>query len=614
MKHWYLTAFVCISISHLGLSQEYDDYLGSGHAIGVSAMSSDPQSAPMRAVNGDGFELDIQGSSKFLAHATLGYTIDDIEGLTNLGMEGWIDEQIKMEAEYLTLPTVTKIFQAYNMCLDQLGPACLLQFNVDARYFRYSWSENMMLGDDLLRQRVALALSEIVVVSDKSMLNQYPHGIANFYDLLTRHTFGNFKDILLETTLHPAMGFYLSHMNNPKTIPELNIRPDENYAREIMQLFSIGLYELNQDGTRKIDPSTGLWIPTYDNDDIKGLAMVFTGLSGGKWADDTNTTPVQFGRVFSRYSLIDPMAMYEEWHEQGAKTIIGGHTIPAGQTGMKDIEDAVDHLFHHENVGPFIATRLIQRLIKSNPSPQYVSRISAVFADNGTGQRGDLGAVIKAILLDPEALDCYWYDDIQNGMLRAPILRLTQLLKGMKAETENGTFWNSASFFEVQAGQHPMGSPTVFNFYKPDYVPDGDFAFEGLVGPEFQILNSSTSSNYVNYMMIAILRDYLNARFATVPGFNPLPNLLNEPAFIQYVPDQAAYAAVLSDPMMVELADSPAEWIDYLDILLANGLLSDTTKERIVTSMQNADILDPISGALYGLFLVMINPEYVIMK
>jgi uncharacterized protein (DUF1800 family) len=613
MKSYLLTIFIFLA-PLISISQEYDDYIGAGHAIGVSATSSDIQSNPINSVNGEGYELDIQGSSKFLAHATLGYTIDDIENITENGIESWIDEQLNIEGEDLTLPTIEKIYTAYFACMNEFGIGCPLVFNLDARYFRYSWSHNMRYGQDLLRQRVAMALSEIVVISDKSMLNQSPHALANFYDLLTRNAFGNYKDILTETTLHPAMGFYLSHINNPKSFPEFNIRPDENYAREIMQLFSIGLYELNQDGSRKTDPDTGLWIPTYDNEDIQGLAKVFTGLSGSKWADDNNTSPVEFGRPYNSYSLIDPMAMYPFWHEPGEKTILGNYTIPAGQTGMEDINDAIDHLFNHDNVGPFLAIRLIQRLVKSNPSPQYISRVAGVFADNGNGIRGDLAAMTKAILLDDEALDCYWTTDIKNGMLRTPILRLTQMLKGLKAEAPNGIFWNSATYFENQAGQHPMGSPTVFNFYQPDYVPDSEFAYENIVGPEFQILNSSTSSNYVNYMMLALLADYFNVRFQDIPGYNPIINILNEPSFIQWVPDNEEYAAVLSDPYLLELASNPEEWIDYLDITIANGLLSDQTKERIIDSMKKSDILDPMSGALYGLFLVMINPEYVIMK
>ncbi|MDF1695149.1 MAG: DUF1800 family protein [Saprospiraceae bacterium] len=605
----FLPTLAFIFTLQLVFSQAYTDYLGAGHAQDFVVTSSDAQSDGLNTVNGNGLDLDILGSSRFLARTTLGYTIEDIQELTEINLQDWIDAQIVVEPSYNTLPTIDIIFKLYNTCLEELGPECLLQFNLNTSMWRYSWWNNVMNGEDRLRQRIALALSEILVISDKSMLNSYPHGLSNYYDILIRNAFGNYKDILREVTLNPSMGFYLSHINNPRSFPSLNIRPDENYAREIMQLFSIGLFELNNDGTRKLDPVTGLWIPTYDNDDIKGLAKVFTGLSGSKWADDNNTSPVTFGRRFSAYSLLDPMKMYEEWHEPGEKHIVGDYTIPSGQTGMQDIDQAIDHLFNHPNVGPFLAYRLIQRLVKSNPSPEYIDRVASVFNNNGSGVRGDMAAMIRQIFMDEEALDCYWSEDEKNGMLRSPILRLTQLLTGLKAETENGTFWNSGLNFEGLAGQHPLGSPTVFNFYAPDYVPDAEFAYLEMVGPEFQILNSSTSSNYVNYMLIALMRDYINTTYGTT-----FENILNESFAIPYIEDKEAYEAYLSDPLWMDLAFSPEELVDYLDILLANGQLSEDTKSSIVESMKRTDIIDPMNSAYYAAYMIMIHPEYVIMK
>lgn len=604
----HLSLIFLLIVPFMLSSQEYDDYVGAGHAAGVQVSSSDTQSEGIKTVNGSGYDLDIQGSSKFLAHATLGYTIEDIETLSEMSMEEWIDNQMNIQPEYLTVPTIEALFQLYYNCVEELGVGCNLVFNVNAAFFRFAWWDNTMNGQDLLRQRVAQSLSEILIISDKSELNGAPHGLANYYDILTRNSFGNYRDLLMDVTLNPSMGFYLSHFNNPKSQPDLNIRPDENYAREIMQLFSIGLYELNQDGTRKIDPQTGLWIPTYDNEEIKGLAKVFTGLSGSKWADEDDDTPVLFGRNFRRYSLLDPMKVYENWHEPGPKTIVGGYTISEGQSGMQDIEDAIDHLFNHENVGPFLAYRLIQRLVKSNPTPQYISRVAGVFNDNGSGERGDMGAMIKAILLDDEALDCYWNNDIQNGMLRSPLLRVTQMYKGLKAQTPNGIFWNAGQFYEEQAGQAILGAPTVFNYYKPDYVPDSEFAYENMVGPEFEILNSSTSSNYVNWMLLAIMNEFINERYNT-----NFPNLINEIDFIPFLPNNDIYEAKLKDPNMFDSDFSALEFVDYLDILLANGQLSQETRTRIVESMENS-IFDSDSRAFYATFMVMINPEYVIMK
>lgn len=606
MRQFFTFVFI-IMVS--AASAQYTDYIGAGQLDGVSFSSSDDQSDMMASLDGSGLDVEIQAASRFLASATQGATIEDIKYLTEIGYEAWLDEQLAIPSSQYAEPTINIILELYDACLNNLGQTeCEMVFNLNTVMFRYAWWHNTMRSPDKLRQRIALALSEILVISDASQLNNYPHGIAAYYDILSRHALGNYKDLLLDVTLNPSMGFYLSHINNPRTIEELNIHPDENYAREIMQLFTIGLYELNNDGTRKLDPDSGLWIPTYDNDDIKGLAKIFTGLSGSAWADDNDQRPVQFGRFFGRYSLLDPMKMYEEWHEPGPKTIVGDYTIDA-RSGMEDIELAIDHLFNHDNVGPFLAYRLIQRLVKSNPTPEYVDRIASIFNDNGQGERGDMSAVVKAIFLDPEAMDCFWYGHEENGQLRPPIQRLTQLLTAMKAETESEAFWNSGLFFQQFTDQHPMSSPTVFNFYKPDYVPDSDFAYSEIVGPEYQILNSSTSSNYVNFMLIALMEDYLDSRYNI-----RLPNVLNEPFIIPYVSDQDYYAASLSDELWIELGYEPEQLVDYLDILLANGMLSDETRQSIVESIRPNTFLNPFDKSNYALFMVMINPDYVIMK
>ena len=252
---------------------------------------------------------------------------------------------------------------------------------------------------------------------------------------------------------------------------------------------------------------------------------------------------------------------------------------------------------------------MIQRLVKSNPSPEYIERVAHVFNDNGSGVRGDLAAFVKAIILDSEAMDCLWFEDLENGMLREPITRLTQLSIALKAETQSDWYWNSALFYEQLAGQHPMSSPTVFNFFKPDYVPDSEFAYYNMVGPEFQILNSSTSSNYINYMMIMLMRGYLNDNF----NFD-LPDILNETFLNAFVLDPEFYEAKLSDQLWLDLAYAPEDLVDYLDILLANGQLSDETKENIVSSIKDNNILREQYIPYYTAFLIMIHPDYTIMK
>ena len=608
MKALYCSLCLLLT-TYITHAQTYDDYLGGGHSIGITATSSDDNSTPLAAMDGTGLDADVQGASRFLAHSTIGVTMNDIEKLAYGDIKQWIDQQIALPATTYTDRTIEIIFDMYEQCVDNIGEdACRQQFVTSTTMWRSAWWDQALKNEDKLRQRVAMALSEILVISDRSDLEVYPHGLAYYYDILSRNAFGNYKDILTEVTLNPSMGHYLSHINNPRSIPLLNIRPDENYAREIMQLFSIGLYELQQNGARKVDMSTGLWIPTYDNDDIVGLAKVFTGLSGSKWEDDSNTDPVTFGRNFRRYSVLDPMAMYEDWHEPGEKTIIGDYTIPAGQSGMEDIEQAIEHLFNHENVGPFLGRQLIQRLVKSNPSADYIGRVSAVFADNGNGVRGDLAAVVKAILTDPEARECYWIGDEYSAMLRSPMLRYTQMMIGLEAKSESDWFWNSGATFQRFAGQHLLSSPTVFNFYSPDYVPNADFAYYELTGPEFQILNSSTSSNYVNWMLVATQENYItenfNVRFNWLNDFDVLP---------AYMSDRDSYRATLTNTKWRDLARTPTQMVDYLDILLTNGQLSEERKAQIVQSLQG-NVFDTEDQANYALFLIMIDPDYVIMK
>ena len=599
---------LCLMIlAQSAIAQVYDDYIGVGQYEGVTVTSSDQTFDGMQSLDASGIDLDLQGTSRFLASATLGADLSEVQRAEEIGIEAWIDDQMQMPFYSLTEPTIEIVLEMLANCMLMFGDDCLPMFQVNTVHWRYAWWHHTMTSDDMLRQRLAMALSELLVISDQSDLTNYPHGMANYYDILRRNAFGNYRDILMEVTLHPVMGFYLSHLNNPLSIPALNIHPDENYAREIMQLFSIGLYELNLDGSRKIDSITGLWIPTYDNEDIQGLAKVFTGLSGGAWSDPGNLLPVEFGRNLRAYSVTTPMQMFEQWHEKGDKHIVGDFTIPDGQSGMEDVEMAVEHLFNHPNVGPFLSRQLIQRMVKSNPTPEYIGRVAAVFNDNGQGVRGDMAAVVKAILLDVEALDCYWKDDAYNGTLREPIVRLTQLLHGLQAETQSEWYWNSGVYFQTFTEQHPLSSPTVFNFFTPEYVPNQDFAYANLVGPEFQILNSATSSNYVNFILIGLMREYLNDRFAI-----DLPFVLNEPQLIPYVLDQRPYAARLTDELWMELAFAPSELVDYLDLILANGHLSDTAKESIVNSMEQFQ--DPVNAAYYAAFLIMIHPDYIIKK
>lgn len=357
---------------------------------------------------------------------------------------------------------------------------------------------------DPLRQRVAFAFSQIFVISDRlEDLAVEPVGMAHFYDHLLTHSFGNFRDLLRGVALHPCMGLYLSHLGNRKADPVARVFPDENFAREIMQLFSIGLWELNADGTRRLD-ETGQPIPTYTNADITEFARVFTGLAFGGSNQNFGLWPRDF---------LSPMKGWDTEHDLGSKSLLRGQTTPVrtaspGNTGtatLADVDAAIDNLFHHPNTGPFIGRQLIQRLVTSNPSPAYVGRVAAAFADNGNGGRGDLRAVVKAILLDPEARDPAFMTDPRFGKLREPFLRCVNLARAFNAAAQDGFY--SLDAFNLDHLQQPFNSPSVFNFFLPGYSPPGPLTQEGLVAPEFQLANDSSLHLGANYFWNAITGD-----------------------------------------------------------------------------------------------------------
>jgi len=390
------------------------------------------------------------------------------------------------------------------------------------------------------------------------------------------------------------MGRYLSHFNNPLEIPSLNIHPDENYAREIMQLFSIGLHELNIDGSEVLDAEDNL-IPTYDNDDIKEFAQVFTGLGPGAIIENPWVDEPMFGEIFYLTVRSEPMAMYDEWHDQSSKELLNGFVIPAGQDGMLDIEMTVNHLFNHNNVGPFLALRLIQNLVKSNPSPEYIEKVALAFEDNGNGVRGDMKAVIKAILLDEEARSCAWLNESFHGKLREPMLRYFQYARANDKLAPDDLYWNSGIEFLQLTGQGPLAAPSVFNFFTPSYQPAGDIANAGLVAPEFQIHNSRTSVGFMNSI-------YVFNNWALMWNFEEGV----ENVFINY-------------NELETLAQEPEVLINHLDVVYTNGQLTEETRGIIKETI--SEITGSNTGQSFlelrvrlALYLIMVSPDYAILK
>ncbi|TGV00284.1 DUF1800 domain-containing protein [Flavivirga rizhaonensis] len=601
MKKHLLFFFLCFPSYFF--SQHYSDYLGAGHSIGINVTSSSEQSRAnwretaraSNTVNGHGLDARLLETSRFLAQATFGTDLDYIKSVAKKPFEDWIDSQFEINSPSMGQMTDDIYNQALVIFVANGGNPNDYDGPQDD-HFQYAWWQSNIGNDDLLRQRIALALSEILVISWDSNLDNYGVGFGDYYDVLKDNAFGNFRDLLLGITLHPMMGGYLSHYNNPKSIPEENIHPDENFAREIMQLFTIGLYELNQDGSYELD-GNGDRIPTYDNDDIKEFAKIFTGLGTSEVEENEYDVVPGFDISFNFAKKNIPMVMYEEWHEPGEKKLLNGKIVPSGQSGMKDIEDAVDNLFNHKNTGPFISLRLIQQLIKSNPSPAYISRVSNVF-NNYNGVRGDMKAVIKAILLDEEARSCSWINDSNSGKLVAPMIRYFNATRQLDLDNKNGLNWNLGRSFFRATGQLPLGSPSVFNFYLPEYVPNSEFADANLKGPEFEIHTSAASLAYLNEV-----NSWTNTNYFSMLSTRNL-DLEDTPLNLEKLKYYAQDGEVL---------------VNMLDKLFTRGQLSNETKQIIV------DAIEPLEGGnenidymhlrvRMGLFLILTSPDYVILK
>lgn len=426
---------------------------------------------------------------RFLEQAAFGAAPAAVAAVRAQGYAAWLNAQRALPPTFL-LPQV------------QARRAELLARSGDQddgwqKPLQEAWWQTALTAPDQLRQRVAWTLSQILVVSQEGALAGDHEPVAAYYDLLLSRALGNYRDLLEDVTKSPVMGVYLSMMRNRRPDPETGQRPDENYARELMQLFTLGLNELHPDGTLRLD-AQGLPVPTYTQADIVGLAHVFTGW--GPHYDSANPPRWNDGSVAGRASwflygqdLARPMSFYPEYHDLGEKRLVRGATVPAGADGIDALDTALDALFAHPNLGPFLGRQLIQRLVTSNPSPGYVQRVAAVFADNGAGVRGDLFATVRAVLLDPEARLPAPNADFSAGKRAEPVLRLTRLFHAFPpAPPRAGDPRYFLNYQYDLAHQVPLGSPSVFNFFQPVYAHPGPIATAGLVSPEFQVTSETT--------------------------------------------------------------------------------------------------------------------------
>ncbi|MFK7800462.1 MAG: DUF1800 family protein [Anaerolineae bacterium] len=539
---------------------------------------------------------DKQIISRFLAQTTLGADINLINYVDNIGIEAWLEEQFNTPQSEI-LEAIYQIFPVSEIATS----------SPDRSVFRFALWDALMMGDDLLRQRVALAFSEIFVIStENSDLYSFGNGIGGWYDMLLKHAFGNFRDLLYEVTLSPIMGTFLSHAGNRKTNESQGRFPDENYAREIMQLFTIGLFLLNEDGSLQLD-TNGNPIPTYDNSHITEFAKIFTGMTYDHDGDPTINYDADITSSWlNGYTSVQTMKVFDEEHEPGAKTLLNGYVVPAGQTTLEDVNEALDHLFNHQNVGPFIGRLLIQRLVKSNPSPAYISRITAVFNDNGGGERGDLQAVVRAILLDDEARNISYIEDSTAGKLREPFFRYTHLFRAFNYSNPQNKFWDAGWTLQDELRQYMFNAPSVFNFFSPDYRPPGPISAAGLTAPEFQLLNSYTAISLMNVI-------YAEFEWGTVMNL-PDPD---------YPIHGVAYDVDHPKPdwsTELALTDDLDALIDHLDLLLTYGTLSPGMRGVIKTAligMTETDRLGedadrPFEIVKLAVYLFMVSPDYAI--
>ncbi|MBC7917907.1 MAG: DUF1800 domain-containing protein [Rhodoferax sp.] len=502
-------------------------------------------------------------AARFLAQASLSSTAAEIAQVQALTYNGWLDAQMALPRSSTNVAWLrSKGYDAATFKNSQAG--------ADAMMWR-----KLISSADPLRQRVALALSEIVVVSVAGITNtgfrQFAAG--NFMDILEANAFGSYRSLLEQVSTSVAMGGYLTFKGSKKANATTGSLPDENYAREVMQLFTLGLMQLNVDGSVKLG-ANGQPLETYVQEDVSQLARVFTG-----W--DTDIT---VGTTEDPARVIAPMVQYASRHELGVKSFLGT-TIPANTDGVASLRLALDTLMAHPNVGPFIGRQLIQRLVTSQPSPAYVKRVAEAFNDNGAGMKGDLRAVVRAVLLDTEARASSNLSDPAFGKLREPVLRFVQWARtfGLADAADE---WKLGDLTDPAAklGQSPLRSPSVFNFFRPGYVPpNSPIGFR--TAPEFQITTESSVAGYVNFMQGVISN-----------GINGLKG--DYTAIRSLVPDSTALLA-------------------ELNVVFAAGQLSASTLAALKTALDSISTTTTtgVNNRLYAaLTLVLASPEYITQK
>ena len=538
-----------------------------------------------------------EDASRFLDQATFGATDAEIHHVSMIGYKAWLDQQFAMS------PSPQEPFVEQQLIIDnppcaannlKCNAALFVQNEADDGIVQDSFWQQALTANDQLRQRVKYALTQLMVISsnNSTAIQSMPRGEMNYYDMLGKDAFGNFRQLLQDVTKNPMMGQFLSMLGNDKG--NATTDPDENYAREVMQLFTIGLWELNEDGTQKLD-ANGQPIPTYSNLDVMGLAKVFTGFSWNVPGNDSDEAwsncCMWVGKGHGEELL--PMTTYPNHHSTQEKQFLG-KTIPAGGPNTEgDLNYALDTLFEHPNLPPFFSKQMIQHLVTSNPSPAYVKRVADVFKDNGLGVRGDMKAVVTAILMDPEARDSAAdFQNPQYGKVREALIRYTEWARAFTAQSRTGAYYIGSTEDPIWGmGEMWLRSPTVFNWFSPGYVPPNtSIEKAGLVAPEMQMTNVSSVVGYINFMQDAIGSDAGNGA----------------DVFASYAEE-------------MRLARSPDQLLDRINLLLMAGEMSSTLRGQILDAVESIEIPSGNSNAANAalasrvrtaIYLTMASPAF----
>lgn len=564
----------------------------------------EPQ-APAGNIIADDVFATANSTASFLGQATFGPRPQEVQALVGTSVSDWFTAEV---AKPVTSPLEwTRHYR--QMVLGTEDDFNWVETQADTMAF---W-KLAIEGDDQLRQRVAFALSEIFVVSQASSdtLSNHPEAVGYFHDILVRNAFGNYRDLIEDITWSPAMGFFLTYEGNQKADPETGRMPDENYAREILQLFSLGVVPLRPDGS-VIDNGGDL----YTNEDIKGLAKVFTGLNPN-WAiyDSEGANAV----------LSQPMVVYEWDHSENPKTFLDAY-IPANVAAEASISIALDTIAEHPNVSPFIARQLIQRLVTSHPEPDYVERVAIAFergeyrlpngAIVGDSRRGDLAATVAAVLFDNEARNDINRDGNRFGKIREPIIRFTNWARAFNVGTITPEYvvyiWNTSN--PDALGQQAFGAPSVFNFFRPGYIAPGTLTGAAeMTVPELQITNATTIPGYVNFLEFFVREWIKNVDPASMQELFDSEGIDLDAALqnTSFVPDYTTERA---------LANDAAALVDHLDGLLTYGTMTTETRELIIEAIEQYVIVpdadwDPVGLRVYlAILMIMSSPDYLVQR